>query len=272
MVNDAEQALHKGDYLPGLHPEMKVVLDHMKAAQGIPKSFDELVQYQRLASRQLGNIDKDKARVAGLLADHIDNFMENLKPGDLMAGSNPKAAFDAWKTGKDAWFKMRSGERIASIFEGTLDTQGANYTSAGQQTALRQAFKRFKWQGGVGKNYSREFKSLPPEGQSLVNSLIRGVSVNNALRIAGKFNLKNPLVHLLLTGLGVTLNPGALAVGGLATLGSGARAVSARSTIKTATRLGDLVRGGQWAPGGLGRTPNAVVFGAAAQRSTDQPK
>jgi hypothetical protein len=271
MVDAAEQALHTKDYRPALHGNVKVVLDEMKASKGVPQSFDELVQMHRLASRQMGNIDKDTARVAGLLADHIDDFMENLKPGDLMGG-NPKAAFDAWKTGKDAWFKMRSGERIANIIEGSKDTTGANYTAAGQQTALRQAFKRFKWKGGVGKDYSREYKSLSPEGKRMVNTLIRGVSLNNAMRMIGKFNLKNPFVYALLGGLGVTMNPGALTLAGVATLGSGARALSARSTIRQATGLGDLVRGGQWTPGRFGRTPSPVIFGAAAQRETDRSK
>jgi hypothetical protein len=80
-----------------------------------------------MASRQMGNIDKDTARVAGLLADHIGNYIENLQPKDLIAGSDPKAALNAWMKGKDAWRKMRTGERIANIIEGSLDTQGANY-------------------------------------------------------------------------------------------------------------------------------------------------
>lgn len=270
MVSDAEHTLHTEGYRPALHRNVEAVLDDMKKAKGTPQSFEELDQMHRLATRQMGNIDKDTARIAGILADKIDDYMAGLKPGDLIARGDPKTAFNALMKGRDAWRKFRSGERIANLIEGTKDTLGANYTAAGQQTALRQAFKRYKWKGGVGKEHSRDYKSLAPDEKAMVNAIIRGVSVENALRLVGKFNIRNPFAQTIFAALGITGN--LPLAGGMLAIGEGARRLSARGTISKAERLGEMVRGGKVTPGSWGRPPNSIFYGATAGRPTKEPE
>ncbi len=263
-VNDIEQQLHVAGYRPALHGPVEKVLNELKASKGVPQSFEELDQLHRLAMGQTKNIDADTRRVAGMLADKIDNFMENLKPADLMAG-DPKTAFNALVKGRDAWRKMRNGERINNMIEKAKDAAGANYTAAGYQTALKQQFRAFKWKGKA--EITPDYKRLSSEEKMLVDAIIRG---GNALRLMGKFNFRNPVVAALMGSLAVTGSP-VLAAGALGAA-EAARRLSARGTLNKVNQLDNVIRGGKVTPGSWGRPPNAVFYGPAAGRASDQSK
>ncbi len=264
MVSRAEQDLHAAGFRPALHPPVKAVLDEMKASKGVPQSYEELDQMHRLAMGQTKSLDPDTRRVAGMLADKIDTFMENLKPKDLMAG-DPAVAFTALTKGRDAWRRMRTGEQIDNMIAKAKDAAGANYTAAGLQTALKQQFRGFKWTGKA--QLTPAFKRLSNEEKMLVNGIIGG---GNALRLIGKFNFRNPVVAAMMGALGVGGSP-ALAAGALG-IGEAARHISASGTLKKVDQLNAIVRGGKIAPGRWGRPPNAILLGAAAQGATDRSK
>lgn len=263
-VSDIERELNVAGFRPALHPQVATVLKEMKSVRNAPQSYEELDQLHRLAMGQTKNIDPDTRRIAGMLAGKIDDFMENLKPRDLMAG-DPNEAFKALSKGRDAWRKMRTGERIQNLMERARDRVGANYTAAGMQTAIRQEFKNFKWKGR--REVSREFKMLTKDEQAVVDSIIRGVSVENSLRLIGKFNIRNPFAQTMMVGLGVTGSP--LLAGGMLLAGEGARRLSARGTLAKAERLGEMVRGGKVTPGSRGLPPQSVIYGIDAERKSD---
>lgn len=262
MVSNAENDLHDEGYRAALHPQIKAVLDDMRASKGVPQSFEELDQMHRLAARQTTNIDADTRRIAGILAGKIDDYMENLKPRDLIAG-DPSMAFTALTKGRDAWRRMRTGERIDTMIQKAKDVAGKNYTAAGYQTALKQVFGRFKWQGD---KLRPEFKRLSNEEKMLVNGIIGGA---NALRLIGKFNFRNPVVAALMGALGV-VHP-AFAGGALA-IGEAARHASAKMTEAKVNQLNEVIRGGKRTPGRLGSPQGAVLGGLSAERATQQPQ
>ncbi len=270
MVSDAEQELHAAGYRPSLegHGNVKTVLDEMKAAAFAPQSFQELDQMHQLARTASKSIHPNAQRVGGMLADKIDNFMENLKPGDLMSGNNPGAAWATLVKARDAWRRMRTGERMDDIIARAKDKVEKSGGTITLQKALKDAFDNFKWAGGAGKaRLTPEFTRMSNEEKMLVNGIIGG---GKALQTIGKFNFRNPVVTMLMGALGATGSP--LFAAGALGAGEAARRLSAAGTLRKANQLDNVIRGGKIAPGRWGRPPNAILLGAAAQGATDRSK
>lgn len=265
MVSGAEQDLHAAGYRPALHSPVKIVLDEMKAAKGVPQSYQELDQMHRLAMGQTKSLDADTRRVAGMLADKIDTYMEGLKPGDLISAANPGSAFNSLIKARDAWRRMRTGEMIDNMVAKAKDAAGANYTAAGLQTALKQQFRGFKWTGKA--QLTPAFKRLSDEEKTLVNGIIGG---GNALRMIGKINFRNPVVSMMAGALG--MSGGATLPAAILGAGEAARHISAKGTLAKVDQLNAVVRGGKVTPGRRGLPPNAIFLGTAAQRAADQSK
>lgn len=265
-ISDIEIELKNMGFRAALQPKVQATLNELAKDRGTLKTLDDIDELHKVAGMAAKSADPSEAMMGRVIAEKIDDFVENLKPGDLIAG-NSKEAFNKWMKYRSDWRKMRTGERIENLMEKARDRVGANYTSAGMQTALRQEFKNFKWKGKVE---SREYKMLAKEEKAVVNAIIRGVSVENALRLVGKFNIRNPFAVSIMTGMGLTGN--AVLGGGLLAAGEVARRVSARGTLAKADRLSEMVRGGKVTPRSRRLTPNSVFYGVAAQRETEPTK
>jgi hypothetical protein len=269
-VDDITQTAHTAGFLPELpgHGDVKGVLDELNRVKGVPQSFEELDRLHRVAAGAANSAHPDARRLGGMIAGKIDDYMENLKPGDLIAppGVSPNGAFKTLLKGRDAWRRMRSGERIANILAQSFDVSRKNYTAAGHQTALKQEFGKFKW---AAKNkLTREYERLSSDEKRMVDGIIQG---GNKLRLIGKLNFRNPVISMLLGILGISTGHPFLAVSAAAGA-EAARHISSRGTLKQVEQLGEVLRGGKVTPGRWGRPPNAVFLGAAAQRETDRSK
>jgi hypothetical protein len=181
-----------------------------------------------------GGVDKKFAndrRLAGIVSDRIDDWLDNLGPKDVASG-DPRGAVYAIKQARGLWKRYRKAELLDEITENVKDTVGANYTSAGWQTAMRQQLK------AIRKNPAK-FNKFEPQEQAIIKRIIRGVSGENALRWAGKFAPSSPLISLL---TGHTLGgPAGLVVMGA---GTAAKHLSARMGQKKFDELNALVRRG----------------------------
>lgn len=184
--------------------------------------------------------DKDKAddrRIAGIMADRIDEWLGSLGTADVAAG-DAMAASKSIRAARSIWTRMSKAELLDEAMERALDRVGANYTNAGLQTALRQEFKRIK-------NAKHLFRKFSQQEQAVIRSIVRGNSVENYLRWAGKFSPSSPLstaISIFTGGYGVGMGiPGAL---GLMGVGEVAARTSARMGQKKVNRLNALVRRG----------------------------
>lgn len=179
----------------------------------------------------------DDRRLAGIMADRIDEWLGALGPGDVVAG-DAVAASNSIRAARSIWARVKKAELLDEAHERALDKAGANYTNAGLQTALRQEFKRIK-------NNKALFRSFTKQEQAVITSIVRGASAENLLRWAGKFAPSSPLstaITIFTGGYGAGLGvPGALALMGA---GEVAARTSARMGQKKVNRLNALVRRG----------------------------
>jgi hypothetical protein len=179
---------------------------------------------------------KNDRRVANIIADRIDDWLENgLQPGDIAAG-DPAKALGALKAGRGITVRMKKAEILDEIKESALDRVGANYTNAGMQTAIRQEFKRIR------KN-DYLFRKFDPKEQTIIKEIIRGVSMENALRYLGKFSPSSPLAAVISLSVGHTAGG---PVGAAALMGVGAMAAKKSASMgqRKFDQLNALVRRG----------------------------
>lgn len=184
--------------------------------------------------------DKDKAddrRIAGIMADRIDEWLSSLGAADVVAG-DAVAAAQSIRAARSIWTRMSKAELLDEAMENALDKVGANYTNAGLQTALRQEFKRIKRSKHLFRKFSKQ-------EQAVISSIVRGHSAENYLRWAGKFAPSSPLstaISIFTGGYGAGLGlPGAF---GLMGVGEVAARTSAKMGRKKVDHLNALVRRG----------------------------
>lgn len=178
----------------------------------------------------------DKAadrRIANIVSDRIDEWLETLKPSDVAAGDAARAV-SSIKTARNLWATMRKAETIDNILESAMDKVGANYTSAGLQTALRQEFKALK-----KKPY--EMRRFTPEERSIINSITRGASIENTLRWLGKLAPTGNISTAISAGSGFLAGGPAGAIG-LPIAGAVARGASAKLGMDKVNKLDELIR------------------------------
>jgi len=265
----------RGPIAPSMTPKgAQSALDELMASKGSPKTWEQLDQLHSQAGIASKSLDPAERRMGAIIASHIDDMMDGLKFGQVSFTPKPGTPVmppaDAFKTILDArstWRAMRNTEKIANLVQQAKDKVGANYTSAGFQTGLRQVFRSFKGQNKNG--VSKDFRMLDPESQSVVNSIIRGAPVENALRMVGK-------MHAWVGAFLGHMFGGPIGAAGLP-IGAGiARTVSARQTFGKVNRLADLTSGAKGAAkrpiGATPLTPMAVFYGLAAQRAAEEKK
>lgn len=202
----------------------------------VTKTFklEDIDTLRQVVGGARGGVDKKFAqdrRLAGIVSDRIDDWLDNLGPKDVASG-DPRSAVFAIKQARGLWKRYRKAELLDEVVESVKDKVGANYTSAGWQTAMRQEMK------AIRKNPAK-FNKFSPQEQALIKRIVRGISSENALRWAGKFAPSSPLISLL---TGHTLGgPAGLAAMGV---GTAAKHLSAKMGQKKFDELNALVRRG----------------------------
>jgi hypothetical protein len=179
---------------------------------------------------------KNDRRVANIIADRIDDWIDSgLQAGDIAAG-DPAKAISALKAGRGITVRMKKAEILDEIKESALDRVGANYTNAGMQTAIRQEFKRIRKSDYL-------FRKFSPQEQTIIKSIIRGASMENGLRYLGKFAPTSPLAAVISLSVGHTAGG---PVGAAALMGVGAMAAKKSASMgqRKFDQLDALVRRG----------------------------
>lgn len=217
-----------------IHPKATAALARLTQAQG-PKTLQEIDTLRRVVGAAAKSIDPDERRIAVLMRDRIDDWLGNLGQRDVLAG-DAKAASSSIVKARSLWATMRKAELVEDIWEGALNTLGANYSAAGMQTALRQAFK------GLQKNKAK-MRQFTKEEQAMIRRITRGASLENMLRWLGKFAPTGSVSGLTGAGTGFLAGGPAGAVA-LPIAGAAARSASARMGLGKFRQLDEMIRRG----------------------------
>jgi len=245
LVNAMDASAAAGNISPVRHSAAWDILQEFKSRpQGATISLPQLDQMRQVIYRDLvkpGLSSPDKAADAHFgrqMIEHIDDFIDNAKPTDMLNGSAADAAA-AIQGARAANATYRKVETLDELVD-TARNRAASTGSGGNiDNALRQGVRRILDSKKASAGFS-------PNERAVMEALVRGSAVGNAARLVGKLSPSgNGLMAAL--GLGATAANPVMAIA--PAVGMVAKKYSDNATLRALIDLRDgIASGGAAAP------------------------
>ncbi len=233
-VNDISKTAMAAGIDPAIHPKAWAALQRIEQTAGVAPDLAEIDTLRQVAGQAAKSIEPAERFMGGLIIGKLDHYLENLKPADVIAG-DPKQAVNALVQARSMWNRARKAELIGDALEKARNQVGANYTSAGMVTALRQQLK--------GLANKKDFKvRFRPEERKAMLAIIRGGPLDNTLRFLSKFAIRGPVSGLTAMGIGSTISP--LAGVAMAGVGEGTKFLANKLAEAKVRQFEEMIRTG----------------------------
>jgi hypothetical protein len=233
------QQLDREGLDPTLHPATSAALRRIGESEG-PLTLERVEIMRRVAkeAEKAATQDADR-RLAGMLVDDIDEFIDSLSSRDVIAG-DPQLAARMLRDARNLWSRARKAELVEELIDKAQTRAGAHFTQAGIEHALRQEFKNL----ALNK---RRLRMFTPQEQAAIKSIARGSNIENTLRNLGKFDpTSGGMAAFISAALGGGLAAAGAGVGGVAVpaIGFAAKRAATRMTERKVGQLQELIRRG----------------------------
>jgi hypothetical protein len=243
------EALKVEGYDPGLHPQLNAVVNRLQQETELPKTLKELETLRRIVKAPTRTFDNpDQQRIAYRLLDEFDDYVDNLKPADLVgAAKESKTATTALSKARNLYARSKKSDVMSDILERAEIKAGANFTQSGLENSLRQELK------SLALNKKR-MASFTKAEQDAIQAAAKGGNVQNVLRYFGKYAPTSVIPAGIGSGIGAGIGaamggPVGAAIGSavVPTVGAAARAGATRIGMNRLQELQDMIA--------LGRLP-----------------
>lgn len=167
---------------PTLHPKATAALEELAKTSnnGEPLTLQNVDTLRQIVKDAAASNDAGERRIAQIAIGRMDNYMSNLTTKDVLAG-NPQVAVNSVREARSLWSRMRKSELFDDMQERARNAVGANYTSAGYQTAVRQQVRALL-------NNKKQLRGFTNEEKAALSTFVRGGPIENVLRLVGKFS------------------------------------------------------------------------------------
>jgi hypothetical protein len=142
------------------------------------QDFDLLRRVVRSAAK---STEPDERRIANIMIERMDEYLDNLKAADISAG-NLGLAVSSIKEARSLWQRMRKSELIDDALE-RAGVRAGQFSVAGKENAIRTEFRQYALRMTRDKRFRNQFT---PEEQKLIRQLGNMGSTVNILRTIGK--------------------------------------------------------------------------------------
>lgn len=230
MASEAGDALRAEGLDRTLHPKATAALARLEeAAQGAPtlQNVETLRRIVRDAARS-----PDEGRLAGMLRQRLDDFIEGAGAGAVVRG-DPTEASALLREARGNSAAGKRSDAITKALTAAEENAGGAYSGGNIDNAIRQQFKALM-------RDEKAMRGFSAEEQQAIREVVMGTPTRNALRMVGKLMPSSGLGGAVVGGGSVAalgpLGAAVPAVGGVA------KALAARGTRKAAERVDALVR------------------------------
>lgn len=254
-VTRIEQQANNAGYDPGLHPRVAAVLNRLQQEGQQPRTLDELEILRRVASGAAASNERDERRIARLIVNQIDNYVNNIRPPDLIAGN--QAGVNELRDARRLWSMNAKADVFEQMVDRAQTTGASTYTQSGYENALRGEFRRL----ANNQNRMRQFTA---DEQEQIRQIARGGNVQNMMRMIGKFSPTSVIAAPLSAGTGYVLG-GPVGAVAAPVVGLGARAASERMMQQQIDELINQILLGRPQQRGAPTMFNIPAAGAAFQ-------
>lgn len=217
-VTGIEKQIMDAGYDPGLHPRVKAVLDRLNLEGQQPRTLDELERLRRVASGAAASNERDERRLGKMIVGQIDDYVNNIKSTDLVAGN--QAGVNELRDARKLWSMNSKADVFEQMVNRAQTTGGSTYTQSGYENALRGEFRRLA-------NNENRMRQFTKEEQDQITQIARGGTLQNMLRMVGKFSPTSVISAPLSAGTGFVLG-GPAGAAAVPAVGLAARSASER--------------------------------------------
>jgi hypothetical protein len=190
-----ESTLQKEGLDKTLHPRVFAALERIKDTKG-NVSLENMEILRRISQAAGSSMDASERRLASMLVDDLDNFVETAGPTTLAKGSSE--AIRALTDARELWKRAKKTEIIDDLKASAELRAEANYNQSGIENALRRKLVNLA-------DNPRKLRTFSQEEQELIKSTAKGGSVQNALRLLGKLSPTGAIPAAIGGGAGFAL-------------------------------------------------------------------
>lgn len=221
MVADLQAKLANEGVDKTLHPNALAAFNRISEVKGTPITFKGLDTQRKIAGDAIGASTMNKAdqRLGYMIQDHIDDFVGNLKPHDLMGGTDPTQTIADLAEARDLWSKASQASTIQKQIDKAGIKASANYSQSGYENALRKQFTSLALNDKAMARLSQDVREA-------VKDVAKGGTLGNLLRSVGKYAPHGPVATG--AGMGVGYMLGGVEGGGMGALAMPAIGEAAR--------------------------------------------
>lgn len=237
MVADVQAKLKGMGVDPTLHPNTTAALKRLEDAKGQPIDFRGLDTQRKIAGHAIDASATNKAdrQMARFVQDHIDDYVDNLKPADLVGGTNPQQAIADLNNARDLYSRSAKANTLQGLID-KAGVNGSNYTASGYENALRGQFRKLA-------NNDRGMSRFSKAEQEAIKRVATGgswYSLNNAFRWLGKLSPQGLAPAAIGLGSVAAAGPAGLAVPAAGIAGRVGATVMTKSAAKKAVETAAL--------------------------------
>lgn len=214
-----------------LHPDASAALNKITKSNG-NLTLTELETLRKVAKDAQGSLKPADKRMAGMIVDELDDYIDNLSDADVVAGDAAKVK--ALKEARGLYSRAKKSEVIEDLMQRAHDS-ASQFSGSGLENAIRTQFR------GLAKN-KKQMRMFTAEEQAAIRRVAQGGPVENAFRFLGKFAPTGVVSGVLTGGAGAMIG-GPLGAA-LPLAGLGGRAVATRMTMRNVRAADELMRRG----------------------------
>jgi hypothetical protein len=177
FANKIELTLAKEGLDKTLQPRVFAALERIKDTKGGNVSLENMEILRRISQAAGSSTDASERRLASILVDNLDDFVETAQPTQLAKGSSEavKALTDA----RDLWKRAKKTEIIDDLVSSADLRAEANFSQSGMENALRRKLVNLA-------DNPKALRAFTKEEQNAIKVAAKGGPTQNLLRFIGK--------------------------------------------------------------------------------------
>lgn len=188
---------------------------------------------RRVVKNAASSNDPSERRMARIMVERLDDYMNNLSPADVLGGNAP-AATSALRDARSLWSRASKADSIEELISRARN-RSSQFSGSGYENALRTEFRN------LAQNAKR-LRVYTPDEQAAIRRVANGGPVGNVMRMLGKFAPTGVVSSVLSGGAGFGVG-GPVGAVALPALGFAARQGATAATARNANMASALMRG-----------------------------
>jgi hypothetical protein len=177
FANKLESTLAKEGLDKTLQPRVFAALERIKDTKNSNVTLENMEILRRIGQAAGSSADASERRLASILVDNLDDFVETAQPSQLAKGSSE--AVSALTEARDLWKRAKKTEIIDDLVSSAELRADANFSQSGMENALRRKLVNLA-------DNPKALRAFTKEEQNAIKVAAKGGPVQNVLRLVGK--------------------------------------------------------------------------------------